>query len=73
MSVWHVCVRVCAYVVIKGARAERASLRLIDHGGQNLRVAMALVHRRVRTQKVKVLLALWIPHVHTRCARDHAW
>jgi hypothetical protein len=44
--------------------ARIAHLHLFDRGFDNSGVRMALVHGRVSAQKIVILLALGVPHVH---------
>ena len=49
-------------VVVEGARRQRDARRLLAQRAQQARVAVPLVHRRVRRQEVKVRLLVHVPH-----------
>ena len=59
-------------VVAEGARGQRQLLRLLDHRGQDLRMAMALVDRGIGRQAVEVAVAVDVPDPDALAARqDH--
>src|SRR5207249_12174854 len=49
-------------VVVKGARRQRQSSRLLHHRGQDLRMAVALIHRGIGGEAIEVAMALRIPN-----------
>mmetsp|Transcript_35430 Transcript_35430/g.76984 ORF Transcript_35430/g.76984 Transcript_35430/m.76984 type:complete len:365 (-) Transcript_35430:4-1098(-) len=58
-------------VVVKGAGGEAERLRLLHERGDDLRVAVALVHRRVGREAIQVLLALEIPNEAAFALAEH--
>ena len=58
-------------VVAEGARGERQLLRLLDHRGEDLRVAVALVHGGVGREAVEVALAVDVPDPDALAADQH--
>ncbi len=58
-------------VVAEGARGQRELLRLFRHGGQDGRVAVALVDGRIGRQAVEVAAAVHVVEPDAAAARDH--
>ena len=60
-------------VVVEGPASEREPASLVHHGLDDLRVAVPLVDGRIRRQKVVILLAVHVPHVHAEAAGEVDW
>jgi hypothetical protein len=58
-------------VVAERPRRERELLCLLDHGGEDPGMAVALVERGVGRQAVEVALALVVPDPHAAAAHQH--
>jgi len=58
-------------VVAEGARAEGETRRLLGYDLDELRMAVALVDRRIGGEEVEVALAFDVPDPGTFAARDH--
>ncbi|EGE56146.1 hypothetical protein RHECNPAF_7500118 [Rhizobium etli CNPAF512] len=58
-------------VVAEGAGGEGEPARLLDHGGEDLRMAMALVDRGIGREAIKITVAVGIPDINTFAARQH--
>src|SRR5579862_2577358 len=51
-------------IIAERARSERHSVRLLDHGLQDPRMAVPLVHSGIRSQAVEIALAVNVVHPH---------
>ena len=49
-------------VVVKGARRQCQPARLLHHRGQDLRMAVALIHRGIGGEAIEVAMALRVPN-----------
>ena len=58
-------------VVVEGAGGQRQFTRLFNHGGQNLRMAVALIDGRIGGETVEITGALRIPHPDALAARQN--
>ncbi len=58
-------------VVVEGARGQRQPRRLLGQRRQDARVAVALVHRGIGRQAVKVAPAVQVPDPDALAARQH--
>ncbi len=58
-------------VVMKGAGRQRQPTRLLHHGGQDLRMAVALVDGRIGGEAIEITVALRIPHPDPFAARQN--
>src|SRR6267154_3823920 len=58
-------------VVVEGAGGQGQPTRLLHHRGQDLRMAVALVHRRIGREAIEITVALRIPHPDAFAARQN--
>ena len=58
-------------VVAEGARGEGQAGRLLDHGFQDLRMAMPLIDGGIGRQTVEIPVAVHIPDMHALAPADH--
>src|ERR1700751_322403 len=58
-------------VVVEGAGGQRQFTRLFHHSGQDLRMAVALVHRRICGEAIEITVALRIPQPDAFAARQN--
>src|ERR1700688_1696604 len=58
-------------VVVKGAGGQRQLTRLFHHSGQDLRMAVSLVHCRIGREAVEITIALRIPHPDAFATRQN--
>jgi hypothetical protein len=56
---------------VKGARRQRQPARLLHHRGQDLRMAVALIHRGIGGEAIEVAMALRIPNKDALAARQN--
>src|SRR6266404_5971278 len=58
-------------VVVEGAGSQCQLARLLHHGGEDFRMAVTLIDRRIGGEAVEVTLALRIPHPDALAARQN--
>src|SRR5579863_5473641 len=58
-------------VVVEGAGGQRQLTRLFHHSGQDLRMAVALVHRGICGEAIEITVALRIPQPDAFAARQN--
>src|SRR6185312_16320660 len=58
-------------VVVKGARRQRQPARLLHHCGQDLWMAVALIHRGIGGEAIEVAMSLRIPNKDALAARQN--
>src|SRR3989440_8263696 len=59
-------VQTCALPISERARCQSQLLRLLDHRGEDLGVAVPLIDRRIGRQAIEIAIAVDVPEIHAR-------